>query len=91
MPGDLLIIFSDGILEATNAADAEFGEEGIVGAVEKHWNHTPGEICAAVLEEVRVFLGKELPHDDQTLLIVRLDHAPLSVDPPEIKSSAQIA
>jgi hypothetical protein len=91
MPGDLLIVFSDGILEATNASDAEFGEEGIISAVEKQWNQTPGEICGAVLEAVRLFLGKELPHDDQTLLIVRLDHASVPADKPRATSSAQIA
>jgi serine phosphatase RsbU (regulator of sigma subunit) len=75
MPGDLLVIFSDGILEATDIQEEEFGEEGIVKAVEKHWNRPPAEICRAVLDDVRVFLGKEEPHDDQTLLIVRLDQA----------------
>jgi sigma-B regulation protein RsbU (phosphoserine phosphatase) len=88
MPGDLLVVFSDGILEATNSSDDEFGEQGIVSAIEKHWSRPPSEICAAVLEAVRVFLGKELPHDDQTLLIVRLDHAPLAANQPETKSSA---
>jgi sigma-B regulation protein RsbU (phosphoserine phosphatase) len=80
-PGDLLVVFSDGILEATDAQEAEFGEEGIVNAVEKHWNRTPSEICAAILEDVRVFLGKELPHDDQTLLIARLDQARADASP----------
>src|SRR5579863_6233101 len=33
-PGDLLVVFSDGILEAANARDEEFGEERILAAVE---------------------------------------------------------
>ncbi len=89
-PGDLLIVFSDGILEATNIHEAEFGEEGIVTAVEKHWNCPPAEICAAVLEDVRRFLAGELPHDDQTLLIVRLDQVPVQFEqaqPSEIASA----
>jgi len=71
-PGDLLVVFSDGILEAANARDEEFGEERILAAVEENWAGSPTEICDAVLAQVRSFLGKELPHDDQTLMVVRL-------------------
>ncbi len=75
-PGDLLVVFSDGILEAANAADQEFGEERIVAAVRENWAGSPTEICDAVLAGVRQFLGKALPHDDQTLMVVRLQRVP---------------
>jgi serine phosphatase RsbU (regulator of sigma subunit) len=71
-PGDLLVVFSDGILEAANARDEEFGEARILAAVEENWAGSPTEVCDAVLAKVRMFLGKELPHDDQTLMVVRL-------------------
>ena len=71
-PGDLLIVYSDGILEAENAAGAEFGEAGVIAAVTRRLNQTPAEICTAVLSEVGVFLGTTPPQDDQTLLIARL-------------------
>ena len=72
LPGDLLVVFSDGILEAANALDEEFGEERILAVVEENWAGSPTQICDAVLAKVRVFLGQELPHDDQTLMVVRL-------------------
>ena len=75
-PGDLLVVFSDGILEAANSLDEEFGEERILPAVEENWAGSPTEICDAILAKVRVFLGKELPHDDQTLMVVRLQKVP---------------
>lgn len=71
-PGDLLVVFSDGVLEATNKVDEEFGEERILAAVKDNWSASPGAICDAVLARVRTFLDKELPHDDQTLMVVRL-------------------
>ncbi len=74
-PGDLLVVFSDGILEAANSADEEFGEERILKAVEDNWFGSPTEIRDAILSRVRTFLGKELPHDDQTLMVVRLQGA----------------
>ena len=71
-PGDLLVVFSDGISEAANALDEEFGEARILETVRENWAASPTEICDAVLAKVRTFLGKELPHDDQTLMVVRL-------------------
>ena len=71
--GDLLVVYSDGILEAENARGDEFGEEGVIATIAKHANTAPGEICAAVLEDVRLFLAGAPPQDDQTLLIARLD------------------
>jgi serine phosphatase RsbU (regulator of sigma subunit) len=76
LPGDLLVVFSDGILEAANALDEEFGEERILAAIEENWAGSPTEICDAVLAKVRAFLGKQLPHDDQTLMVVRLQKVP---------------
>jgi len=76
LPGDLLVVFSDGILEAANSLDQEFGEERILQAVEQQWSGSPTEICDAVLAGVRQFLGKMSPHDDQTLMIVRLQQVP---------------
>lgn len=75
-PGDLLVVFSDGILEALNSADEEFGEDRILAAVEDNWTGSPSQITDAVLARVRAFLGKELPHDDQTLMVVRLQGSP---------------
>ncbi|MDP9170330.1 MAG: PP2C family protein-serine/threonine phosphatase, partial [Acidobacteriota bacterium] len=72
-PGDLLVLFSDGILEAANTRDEEFGEQGVISAIERNWDRTPADICAAILIDVGAFLGKELPQDDQTLLVVRLE------------------
>jgi len=73
--GDLLVAYSDGIVEAENANGDEFGEDGVVAAIRRCANQSPNEICAAVLSDVKAFLGAALPQDDQTLLVARLDHA----------------
>ncbi len=75
-PGDLLIVFSDGISEAANAADDEFGEDNIIASVAKFADKSPGDVCAGILEDVRTFIGTEPPRDDQTLMVARLDPAP---------------
>lgn len=81
-PGDLLVVFSDGILEAANSRDEEFGEEGVLASVGRNVACAPREMCAAILADVQMFLGKELPQDDQTLLVVRLDPVPQAVPAP---------
>lgn len=73
LPGDLLVVFSDGVLEAANSLDEEFGEDRVIASIGRNGDKSPGEICAAILEDVRTFLGTEPPRDDQTLLVVRLD------------------
>ncbi len=71
-PGDVLVIFSDGVAEAANARDEEFGDDRIAEIVRRHIALGPQEICDAILREVSSFLGTLKPHDDQTLLVVRL-------------------
>jgi hypothetical protein len=71
--GDVLVVFSDGVSEATNAAGEEFGEEGIITAAQRVWDKPAGDICDSILSDVRVFLGDLPPHDDQTLMVVRLE------------------
>jgi sigma-B regulation protein RsbU (phosphoserine phosphatase) len=70
--GDILVIFSDGVAEAANAGDREFGEDRIAEIVHNNITLAPQQICDAVLRAVGQFLGPMKPHDDQTLLVVRL-------------------
>ena len=72
-PGDLLVMFSDGILEAQNEHDEEFGDERVLQVICRNRDKAPGEIRDAILASVRGFLGHQTAHDDQTLLVVRLE------------------
>ena len=74
-PGDLLVMYSDGILEAQGADEVEFGEERVLQVIRENWDSSPEAICAAILAGIRRFLGEHSPHDDQTLLVVRLEPA----------------
>lgn len=67
-PGDLLLIATDGILEASNPQDREFGTEGLRGCVESNSQAPLPQLAANILAAVAKW-GKQ--QDDQTLLIVR--------------------
>jgi phosphoserine phosphatase RsbU/P len=70
--GELLILFSDGITEAANQKEEEYGEERLSEVIRNSWERPPQEICQRVLKSIQTFLGDLNPHDDQTLVVVRL-------------------
>ena len=69
--GDLLVLYSDGITEATDAAGVEYGLARLEGAI-REVRHLPVEaLVEAVLEDVARFRDGEKPQDDQSLLVLR--------------------
>ncbi len=71
-PGDLLVMYSDGIAEAMSADDEEFSAERLAAVVRENAAQSPDEIRDAVRLAIARFLGPLKPHDDQTLVIARL-------------------
>jgi sigma-B regulation protein RsbU (phosphoserine phosphatase) len=70
---DLLVAFSDGIFEAPNAANEEFGEARLIDVVRNAWNTSPENIRDALLSAVRDFIKDTPVADDQTLVVVRFN------------------
>jgi hypothetical protein len=73
MATDLLVAFSDGIFEAPNAANEEFGEARLIDVVRSTWNTSPENIRDALLFAVRDFIKDSPVADDQTLVVVRFN------------------
>jgi serine phosphatase RsbU (regulator of sigma subunit) len=71
-PGDLLVLFSDGVVEAANAKGLEFGQEGIEKVIRDHADLPPNELKQEILGQLATFMGSEALQDDMTLLIVRV-------------------
>lgn len=69
-PGDMMVLYSDGITEAGARQGREFGESRLQAVVAAHAEKPLREIRQHVLESVRNWSGKE-PEDDMTLLLVR--------------------
>jgi serine phosphatase RsbU (regulator of sigma subunit) len=67
-PGDLLLIATDGNLEACNAQEHEFGIAGLESCVTSNLSASLPQLATKILEAVSAW-GKQ--QDDQTLLIVR--------------------
>ncbi|MFB3776264.1 MAG: PP2C family protein-serine/threonine phosphatase [Bryobacteraceae bacterium] len=80
--GDLLVLYSDGVVEATNSRDEQFGEERLQAVVRASAARPAGEIRDAILREVERFLGKQRAQDDLTLVVARLQGT-AQIQPPE--------
>ena len=69
-PGDKLILYSDGVSEAENMQDDQFGEERLEAVVARHAKSSPKEILDAVRAEVTAFTDGAPQKDDLTLLVL---------------------
>jgi serine phosphatase RsbU (regulator of sigma subunit) len=73
--GDWLIVYSDGVTEATDGGGEEFGRDGLVEAVSRVERAGAPAMCDAVLESVAQHQGAAPPHDDVTVLAARVGAA----------------
>ena len=69
-PNDLLVIYTDGVTEANDAAENEFGEERLKETVRKHSDLSPADLITAIQDAVQKFSAGE-QFDDLTLVVVR--------------------
>jgi serine phosphatase RsbU (regulator of sigma subunit) len=70
-PGDVLIMFSDGIVESTNASDEEYGEDRLVAEIEANYAAPVEVLRQRVIDSVRRFASGVPAADDLTFVIVR--------------------
>jgi Stage II sporulation protein E (SpoIIE) len=68
---DMLILYSDGIDEATNHRDEEFGESRLQNIVSANRDAAPADLCGRIINQVAAFATAGAPPDDRTLLVVR--------------------
>ena len=70
-PGDLLILYSDGLVEARNAADEEFGFDRLTRLAPALREREPADAGRRLLDEVDRFLGEVRPQDDLSIVLIR--------------------
>ncbi len=71
-PGDVVVLYTDGITEAENIDNQIYGLERLCQVVQKNWQHnTAIEIQQAVIDDVRQFIGEQKIYDDITLLVLK--------------------
>ena len=74
-PGDLVILFSDGVTEAMNPAMDEFTDDRLLDCANTHRGQTPQEVLDALLADVHEFCAGATQSDDITVVMVRYNGA----------------
>jgi sigma-B regulation protein RsbU (phosphoserine phosphatase) len=70
-PGDILVVFSDGVSEALSAGGDEYGEERIIAVASKHAGAAPADLVQALFADVRAFSKGAPQSDDITAMVLR--------------------
>ncbi len=70
-PGDALFLYTDGVTEATNAAQQLYGEERLAAVLNANRELAPEELLPAVRADVEAFVGQAPQFDDITVLGIR--------------------
>ncbi|PLX75855.1 MAG: stage II sporulation protein E [Desulfuromonas sp.] len=70
--GDLLLLYTDGIIEASNDLGEMFGEQRLMGLVQEHHLLPAQEIIESIIQQVRLFSGRHHFNDDVSLVVMKI-------------------
>ncbi|MCP4570061.1 MAG: SpoIIE family protein phosphatase [FCB group bacterium] len=71
-PDDLLFFYTDGLSEAHDKNEDEFGEDRIIDFLRENRHKTPAYIKDTILGQVEDFTVADTPEDDTTLIILKI-------------------
>jgi sigma-B regulation protein RsbU (phosphoserine phosphatase) len=70
-PGDWLVIFTDGVVEAENGRQEEYGEGRLLNILQGGVAASPDELLRHVMSDLDTFVGPTPQHDDVTCMLVK--------------------
>lgn len=71
LPGELLILFSDGVTEAMNINEEEFNEDRLREVILNNRNEPPENLIEIIFKEIQKFCGNTPQMDDITVVIIK--------------------
>lgn len=74
-PGDVVVLYTDGITEAMNTDSDLFGESRLSRIVEEHGHLDSDELRERIMREIEAFVGNADQHDDMTMILLKVDRA----------------
>jgi serine phosphatase RsbU (regulator of sigma subunit)/predicted enzyme related to lactoylglutathione lyase len=73
-PGDVLVLYTDGLTEARNEGGEEFGEQSLIQSLLQHRELSCQVLLTTIMDEVRRF-SREEQHDDITAIVAKVKAA----------------
>jgi sigma-B regulation protein RsbU (phosphoserine phosphatase) len=80
-PGDALVLYTDGVTEATNAHEELFGKQRLLDVLTQHQHDSAQAIVDAIMAACNTFTGGTEQTDDITLVVVKRVALPTSPTP----------
>ena len=77
-PGDGIVLYTDGITEAENMANAQYGLERLCSVLSLHWHLSADGIKNAVIADLALYIGAQTVYDDITLVVVKQQQQKMS-------------
>ena len=72
--GDIIVTFTDGVNEALNADGKQYSIENIKRIVNENNKLQGNKIADLIKADIKKFIGSEMLHDDQTLLVIKFSN-----------------
>lgn len=69
--GDWLVIFTDGVVEAVDKGDVEYGEQQLLHVLDSGASATPEELLRRIMSDLDAFVGETAQHDDITCMLIK--------------------
>ncbi len=89
-PGDLFLLYSDGLVEARNMQGQEYGEE-LLCRITGNSNHLSASgIKDAILADVQAFVGQAKNHDDLTCVVLKVMSIPAVKKMPAMEAQERV-
>jgi phosphoserine phosphatase RsbU/P len=78
-PGDAIVLYTDGITEAMDHAGEMFGDDALARVVTNERELSAAGIRERVLRDVKAFVGDAEPHDDMTMVVLKMTEEAVSL------------
>ena len=70
-PGDIIVLYSDGVSEATNLGGKELGRDGLISLAEALDPQSAETFGLQLVDAVSQFRGGRVPEDDETMIVLQ--------------------
>jgi sigma-B regulation protein RsbU (phosphoserine phosphatase) len=69
--GDLLMLYSDGVPEASDSREEDFGMDRVIEVLKNHRDRSAAELADLMMKTIDAFVGEAPQHDDITLMVMK--------------------
>jgi serine phosphatase RsbU (regulator of sigma subunit) len=74
-PGDVLVVYTDGVTEARGTSDEEFGEDRLKDLLQRSVGLSATAVASTLAEQMRQWIAGTEQHDDVTFVVVTMTAA----------------